>query len=350
MSSKELEEQLSKLRSKTDLWDLFTMKEEYSPPFRDMYGRIPYYLSTNRNVFEPTVSRYLVENGFRSEYPDGKRFAVCLTHDIDLLYYSKVSIIANMGRHISHGQIKGALKSPFYNIIKKWNPRWNFNEIMELEEEHGAESTFFVMGLETGDRDFNYRAEDISHELRGIVDRGWEVGLHGGHGAYNDLKALRRQKANLESVLGEKVVGYRNHFLKFNVPETWELLSLAGIKYDATFGYADCVGFRNGMCHPFQPYNLAKGEEIEILEVPLAIMDCTLDLYMKLDAKLAWQITRRIIDTVERYQGVFTVLWHNSYMTGNQMRFYKKILQYCLEKRAWMTSGKEICSRWQKNV
>lgn len=341
-----LEDRLYKVRSEPDLWDVFTRKEEYEPSFRDAYGRFPYCLSDERSIFEPRVSKYLVDNGLEVEYPDGKDFAVCLTHDIDVLYYPKVSVITDMGRHILHGQMRDALRRPFYNIIKKWNPRWNFKEIMDLEEKYGAKSTFFIMGLEEGDQDFNYRADDISYELRGIVDRGWEVGLHGGHEAYKDLEAIKRQKVNLEKALGEKVVGYRNHYLRFKVPETWELLERCGFKYDATLGYADCVGFRNGMCHPFKPYNLRAGREIEILEIPLVIMDCTLDLYMRLDMETAWDVTRRLIDTVKRYHGVFTILWHNTYMDGDMLRFYEKVLHYCRKNRAWMTSGVEIVNRW----
>ncbi|MDD4330975.1 MAG: hypothetical protein PHU28_01340, partial [Methanosarcinaceae archaeon] len=69
-----------KLKENRELWELFTKREEYAPVSTDKYERFPYYLSTHRNVFEPEVSRFLVENGLKPEYPDGKKFAVCLTH------------------------------------------------------------------------------------------------------------------------------------------------------------------------------------------------------------------------------------------------------------------------------
>jgi peptidoglycan/xylan/chitin deacetylase (PgdA/CDA1 family) len=337
-----MEKHLDELRFVPELWDIFTRKEEYNPPFRDKYGRFLYYLSKERNIFEPRVSKYLVENGLRIEYPDEKEFAVCLTHDIDALRYPRMSIVPDMGRYLLHGQWKDALLRPFYNAKKNWNPWWKFKEIMDLEEEYGAKSTFFVMGLEEGDQDFNYHAEDLSQELGNIADRGWEVGLHGGHEAYNNLKALTREKTTLEKALGKEVVSYRNHFLRFRVPDTWEILREAGFKYDATLGYADCAGFRNGMCHPFKPYDLRTGRKIDILEIPLAIMDCTLDLYMRLDARKEWEIIRHLIDATERCNGVITILWHNTYMEGERLKLYERILQYCKEKRAWMTSGEKI--------
>jgi hypothetical protein len=175
-----------------------------------------------------------------------------------------------------------------------------------------------------------------------IAAAGGEAGLRGGHRAYCDPPALGAEERRLEGVTGRPVVGYRNDFLRFRVPETWEHLSHAGFRYDTTFGYADCVGFRNGMCHPFKPYDLRTGREIDILEIPLTIMDGTLDQYMRLDAGKAWEVTRRLIDATERCHGVITILWHNTYMEGEWLKLYENIIRYCREKGAWMTSGENI--------
>ncbi|MDY0278836.1 MAG: hypothetical protein RBQ97_12210, partial [Acholeplasma sp.] len=103
----------------------------------------------------------------------------------------------------------------------------------------------------------------------------------------------------LEKVLGEKVTGYRSHYLKFQVPETWEILAQAGFSYDSTLGYTDCVGFRNGMCHPYHPVNLNTGNEIDIIELPLHVKDMSLfQQYMRLDFDGAWTIVKGMIDAV----------------------------------------------------
>jgi len=218
---------------------------------------------------------------------------------------------------------------------------------MALEEKYGARSSFYFLALAPGDQDYAYDVRDLEGEIGAIADAGWEVGLHGGHRAYCDPQALAAEKQRLEEVLGRPVIGYRNHFLRFRVPETWGHLSRAGFRYDTTFGYADCAGFRNGMCHPFKPYDLKAGCEIDILEIPLTIMDGTLDRYMRLDAGKAWEVTRRLIDATERCHGVITILWHNTYMEGERLKFYEKILRYCEEKGAWMASGEEI---WESLV
>ena len=46
---------IEKLKQNEELWDLFTKKEEYNLTFSDQYDRFPYYLSSQRNVFDPKV-------------------------------------------------------------------------------------------------------------------------------------------------------------------------------------------------------------------------------------------------------------------------------------------------------
>lgn len=77
--------------------------------------------------------------------------------------------------------------------------------------------------------------------------------------------ALAAQKQRLEAALGRPVVGY---------------LSRAGFCCEATIGYADGIGFRGGVCYPFKAYDLKAGREIDILEIPLAVMDRTFEGYM----------------------------------------------------------------------
>ena len=93
---------IEKLKQNKELRDLFTKSEEYNPPILDQYDRFPYYLSKYRNIFEPEVSKFLIENGLNLEveYPEGKNFAICLTHDIDVVYLSKLSIILGAAKSL----------------------------------------------------------------------------------------------------------------------------------------------------------------------------------------------------------------------------------------------------------
>jgi peptidoglycan/xylan/chitin deacetylase (PgdA/CDA1 family) len=334
------------LKQNKELWNLFTKAEEYDYLILDRHERFSYYLSKHRNVFEPQVSKYLIENGLDVKYPEEKKFAVCLTHDIDVLYVPKLVTLFDGCKSLVKGQIESSSRMLRSLINNKYNPWWNIKDIIKLEEKYDAKSSFYFLTLDRGEVDFNFDVENLEPELKYIIDKGWEVGLHGGFEAYNNLEKIMENKRRLEKVLDKKVVGYRNHYMKFKVPDTWEVLCKAGFKYDTTFGYTDCAGFRNGMCHPFKPFNIQTDREIDILEIPLIIMDNTLFDHMRLDMAGAWKIIKLLIDTVEKYKGVITILWHNTYMVNDKLGLYEKILKYCANKDAWMTSGEEILHRF----
>jgi peptidoglycan/xylan/chitin deacetylase (PgdA/CDA1 family) len=344
---------LQKIRQHEELWALYTRKEEYSPQQLDRYGRFVYAHSTNRDILEPRVSKHLVDNGYEIEYPDGKQFAVCLTHDVDEIYPPLKHTLLSTLTCLKGLDISGFKQQAFWKLRgKEQSPYWNFQEIMDLEEKYGARSSFYFLATDSDIRRFRYDIEDLEGELGRIVDRGWEVGLHGGYYAYNDLEEIRREKGRLEQVLGRKVTGYRNHYLRFCVPDSWEILEKAGFGYDTTLGYPDMVGFRNGMCHPFRPYNLRTDTEVSILEIPMIIMDGTLfDSVRSYDE--AWEMTKRLIDTVADCQGVLTLNWHtnnfNCPFRGSWPRLYEQMLQYCYNRGAWMKNVQTVVDWWCTN-
>ncbi len=337
------------LQSHANLWKLYTGEEEYKSSFKDKYHRFLFSLSQNRNVFNPAVSQFLVEKGLKPFYPKNKKFAVCLTHDIDILYFTRRRLLYESSLAFRQKKPLRAARIVLNRMQKKFNPLWNFKKIISLEKKYEASSTFFFLALEKKEEDFNFDIRNLKDEFRDIIQAGHEVGLHAGHEASTDIRKMKQQKSRIEEIINMPVSGCRNHFLRFQIPGTWELLSQAGFKYDSTFGYADCVGFRNGMCHPFKPYHLITGNFIDILEIPLIIMDDTFLSYMHFDYKAALKMSKDLIDKVAELKGTITILWHNSNMLDKQLQLYEELLSYCQEREAWMTSGENIRDWWEKH-
>ncbi len=329
------------LRSDRSMYDIFTRQEEYRQGLRDSLGRFPYYASEQRNVRVPVVSQFLRERGLHVEYPNDHKFAICLSHDVDILcpnnYLRKEM---DSVRCLTTGDFRGFLDRLSRPRVVR--PFLDSREIMELEDRYGARSSFYFIATDNGP-DRSYDVRGIKEDLRHIDGSGWEVGLHGTQAACDDLARMTKEKALLEEALGGAVVGYRNHFLRFKIPVTWRLLHQAGFKYDATLGFADCAGFRGGMCHPFFPYDLEAGATIPIQEIPLVIMDASLfQNYMRLDVQGAWELIKGLIDVVQSQRGTMGILWHNTNMQGENLKLYEKLLQYCQERGAWMPTGKQL--------
>lgn len=336
------------LRQDEEIWSLYTRKEEYVSRNRDRYDRFLYSMSRHRDVFEPRASQKLIEKGYSCEYPEAQPFALCLTHDIDIVYESFLAKGFEILRAVKHGAYRHAA-GIVPQLSSKRRPWCNFDEIAAIEEAFGASSTYFFQAVKDGSQEHTYTVDDLEQDICVLVDRGHDIGLHGGCEAYRDMETLLGEKRHLERVLNRTVSGYRNHFLKFQVPTTWDLLERAGFTYDTTLGYPDCIGFRNGMCHPFRPYDLVADREMTILEIPLAVMDLTLFSSMRLNMEQAWNHIERLINTVEQNHGVFTILWHNTVMAGKPLDLYRKILTYCHEKGAWMTNCREIEAWYRKS-
>ena len=79
---------------------------------------------------------------------------------------------------------------------------------MDLEEKYGAKSTFFFMAENRGEQEYFYNIEDLEPEISRIINRGWEVGLHGGHTTYLNAQEMRAKKERLEKVT-RRPVSYR---------------------------------------------------------------------------------------------------------------------------------------------
>ena len=336
------------LKDNQQLFDIFIAKQEYGGR-KDRYGRFLYQFSNNKDVLRPIVSDYLVNNGFDVEWPENHRFAACLTHDIDSIYpswkytlFTTAKFALKLRPQESLGRLVGKIRKN-----DSQNPYWNFKKILELEGRYGARSSFYFKATSRDPVGWIYDVETLKDELGYITDMGGEVGLHGGYNSYNDPEMLKGEKSRLEKALGKKVIGIRMHYLRFDVPSTWRLLADLGFKYDTTFGYPDMPGFRNGMCHPFRPYDLEMDKEIDILEIPLTIMDGSL---FKMGLEEAWSIIKKLIENTEKNMGVITILWHNTTFDeifwGEWSKLYSKILQLLKEKKAWMTSAEDIYKFW----
>lgn len=329
------------IRRNHELWKVFTSEIEYSSNHKDKHNR---YVESPSFLYDtPIISDYLIKQGAYFHYPDKKKFAVCLTHDIDNIHYKTsnfISYLYNNGfnKHF-FSNIKYVLQSN--NVFK------NFDIITDLEKEYGAKSTFFIL-MDEFDFKKRYLIDDIKFDLLKLMDDGYEIGLHGGYYSYDDENLLAKEKLKLERFIGKKVIGIRNHYLRFETPKTWVIQKKCDFKYDTTYGYSKSIGFRNGLCHPFKPFDNETNDFIDILEIPLNIMDINLKSN---NLNTLWIKCKKTIDLVKRNSGVLTILWHNESLLPEYRPIlyllYQKILDYCKRNEAWMTSCSSLYEWWK---
>jgi hypothetical protein len=73
------------------------------------------------------------------------------------------------------------------------------------------------------------------------------------------------------------------------------------------------IGFRCGICYPFKVFDLKTKSKLDIVEIPLIMMDVTLTNYMKINpTKELNEIIVRVINQVKKHDGVLNIIWHNN--------------------------------------
>jgi hypothetical protein len=112
----------------------------------------------------------------------------------------------------------------------------------------------------------------------------------------------------------------RFHYLRFSLPESYQILIEAGIKEDYSMGYVDRIGFRAGTCTPFYFYDLNNEKTSELKIIPFAYMDGVLNDKLKYSPKLAKKIINELKENVKQVNGQFNSLWHNESLS-NQDRW-----------------------------
>lgn len=289
-------------------------------------------------------------------WPEGKTFAVCLTHDVDRVNKT-YQYFTHFIKHLKNRDTSSAMNQ-ITSILEKLHgndPYWNFEEIMKLENELNVRSTFFFLDEKENPYLFNlkslilftgrYRIIDpkILKIIKKIHNHGWEVGLHGSYNSYKNKITLNSDKKKLESIIGEQIKGIRQHHLNLDIPQTWRLQEKVGFKYDTTLGFNNDIGFRSGTCFPFYPFDLESGKSMELLQIPLIILDRVV-----FSKKNAWDECKKIIEVVENLGGVLTILWHaEGFHETVRSNVYEKLIRFCKERNAWITSAGEIESWWR---
>lgn len=336
--------------------------QEYASHEKDDYGRFPFTQSIQYKLKIagiPVVNYYFgilaeaVETGYNIRLEknlwSGRDVAVCVTHDIDLC---ESAWLQGSYREI----MKGNILSPFKLIAKKifYDDEWfNFREIIDIESGFNIKSTFFFLAenkVKNGIPNADY---DITKsKFRNIFDliekSGSEIAVHGSIGTHQDVDLLKSEIGRT----GKDINGNRFHFLLFDTVNTPEVLSRSGLQYDSTLYFAETIGFRNAFCLPFYLFDIKNFCSTDVIEIPLSVMDTSFEKrYMKISQEVALTIMCDMLEHVKKFNGCFTLLWHNNRFSEYKYKGWKDIycrfIMYAIKQGAFISGCKEILDHYK---
>ena len=312
------------------LFFMLTRWEEYVNPSRDEHNRFPHTASVaykegflNRPIVNEYVEFFwnlLLKLGYKGER-EKKKFSMLLTHDVDEIqrYPNFKKVIMGMGGDVLY---RKSLSLPFKTLYdyllvsmkKRKDPYDSFDEIMDISDSLDIKSHFFFMsGGTTQKYDNRYNIENprAKEIIEKIKRRGHFVGLHPSYNAYNDSKQFKIEKEALEKVNNAPIVSGREHYLRFEVPKTWQLWEDNGFEWCSNLAYPKSAGFRTGCCYPYTPFNILSQKRLNIKERPLIMMEVTFAEASE-DVNNFDSMVNYYLEIIKKYNGEFVLLWHNA--------------------------------------
>lgn len=349
---------------KTDIvkesFNLLTCSEEYNSP-KDKIGRfLAAYSSKNIGVpvvnylalqLKEAIDKVARRKGIELKQFN-RQFTVVLSHDVDNItdrnFYVFCHRVVNVIKYLKVKKFKEGLRHFLFTLkrlISLDNPYWNFEEYMKIEDRYGFRSSFYFINGKKGRHGARYRLTKVKDVILKLVKSDWEIGLHTNYFSYDQPSKIIKERNNLKEISGVDIIGNRNHYLRFKVPFTWEALKEAGFKYDTTLGYSDSIGFRGGVAFPFCPYNLIKDEVLDLLEIPMVVMDGTL-FKDQTNIESTWEKVKNILEETKKVNGTIAVNFHQRVLYQDEFfgwkDIYLMILNYIKDNNGRAITGESL--------
>lgn len=338
---------------------LLTRYEELARSSHDAHARFPAAASLlfrEKLLRRPIVNEYveLMWAALHHLWPHLRRphreYRVMPTHDVDRPFCVYRKSIGHVARQVVGDVVRRHEPSlavrrvdSMFRVRRDGARRDicnNFDWIMQQSEARGLRSAFYFL-CQTGaevDSDYDFDDSPILQLFNEIHHRGHEIGLHPSYQTFRSADRIADEFSRLRSAVerlgvSQPVWGGRQHYLRWEVPITWQNWADAGLDYDSTVGFADAAGFRCGTCFEFPVFNLRSRQQLKLQERPLIAMEETLlaPEYEGLSHARALQVMRELADECRYYRGDFLFLWHNSrLLSAVDRQTYTSVLDYAV--------------------
>ncbi|HTL83196.1 MAG TPA: polysaccharide deacetylase family protein [Bacteroidia bacterium] len=311
---------------------LVSRYEEYLPHIRDHIDRFDAKNSLawqHGFLTKPVVNEWSIIIGekLKAKYPQIilrlPEYKFLPTIDIDNAYaYRQKGFMRSAG-----GYMKALLKLNFEDIKVRTrvlfraqrDPYDTYQFQLDLQKKYNLRPVYFFLVGDYGVNDKNLSVQNRKFRelIRHISDYA-DVGVHPSFASNREPSRIRVEAGRLKNILHCDINRSRQHFLMLKFPQTYRHLLESDITDDYSMGFANEIGFRAGICTSFNFYDLDLETETHLRIHPFAVMDATLNLYMKLPVEQAKEKIMMLIDETRKVGGTFISLWHNETLSDEK--------------------------------
>ena len=319
--------------------------EEYVLTSKDIHQRFDAKnsLSYQNNILHlPLVDEWvaMLKRQLQNKYPlltfSDRKFSFTPTYDIDLAFaYREKSFflqLAGYAKLFLNGDFKKIITRTKVLLKQEKDPFYTFDYLTDTHEKyHLCPCYFFIVAKRKSKYDRNPAWENKSfQQLIQDLSLSADIGLHASYYAKENPQRMEAEKAYLQSITKKTVDKNRFHFLRFTLPDSYRNLLSNGITEDYSMGYSEHIGFRAGTCTPFYFFDIQADKHTNLLVYPLLCMENAFSHCNH--AQEIIQIIEPYINSIKKYGGIFTSLFHNdAFDEKDTERKWRKVLEYIFE-------------------
>ena len=330
---------------------LVTRYEEYLPHINDKYNRFQAKDSIlfKMNMLEkPLVNIWAIELGniLTAIYPNlqlkKKTFTFIPTYDVDAAWaYKHKGIFRTVA-----SSARDFLNFDFQELKKRWrvifgkenDPFDTFDLQLKLQKEFNLRPKNFILcgEYDLNDKNISMRNTNFQNLIKRLGDYA-RVGIHPSYNSFLNKDKVNMEINRLSRVLNREITISRQHFLRLQMPLSYQILIDLDVTDDYTMGYASLAGFRAGIADTFRFFDLEHDNVTNLNIHPFALMDGTMRDYLELNTNESFEKAQNLINEVKKVNGTFILLWHNETLSDEKRwkgwrQLYRQILEYALDK------------------
>jgi len=306
--------------------------EEYQIKERDEHGRFHFNslsIDKQQEIKNPHLDILIIGWLESLEHKSGlellkpRSFNFQCTFDIDVAYaYKGRGPLRTLGSSIKNRLSGNAKLNRERQAVlngEMEDPFDTFDFQKAIIKKHNLNAVYFFLLSSKGK--FDHGLEPSSKELHDLVQDLSEIadiGIHPSYQSHKDFAVLEKERNRIENITGNICKLSRQHYLKFNLPETYKNLLELGIEKDYSLAYSEEPYFRAGTCFPFYWFDLEKNESTSLQLFPTSWMESTFVYNPDKNVEMASQSLFHVIDEIKKVGGHFISLWHNNHLCDNE--------------------------------
>ena len=315
-------------------------------------------------VHFPPVDRYcemledVIKNAFpeymRSNiWPQGKKFAVSISHNIEYWnFWTDEHIRAMIKRKIRLFR-KKSIKALYKVIAHKINqkiyhdPSLLIKKIIKKERSFKTASSIFLLAkTDFPDNRRNYFDKYQDQIIKLFKDS--SVNLQGSKEAGYQYKFFPPEWDKLK---GFSANGFRIRYLNFNYQNLFKVLEKGEVKFDSSMGYDEHIGYRAGISFPFFPFNIEENRPFNVLEIPVIIMDRSLLNQYGGNIRKAKKHVEMIFKKSRKHKSHISISWHTHIFDKVDFpgwgTLYWMVIKYTKYYGGWLCSLDKMYNYWK---